>query len=205
MDRVLTGKGAIAELIIVTAGVLIALSVDTLREWRSNRALAAEAHANIQAEIRQNLQQLDIVIAGFKDARTDLSQARELAQSRLDGTPPGDRQLNLGVRLAGLSSAAYDTAGITGAFAHMDQQDVQRLAAVYRMQQRFDAAQDQAMVDVGMLTAAADGALDDDRPPDPDALRAWMRRIESAVGAVNLRYQMATLLKPAYELLLETP
>ena len=205
MDRVLTRKGAVVELIIVTAGVLIALSVDTMREWRSNRVLAAEARVNIQDEIRQNLQQIETVISGFKEARTDLGKARSLAQSRLDGEAPGGGSLNLGFRLAGLSSAADETAEITGAFSHMDNLEVQRFAGVYRMQRQFDAAQDRALIDVGMLTASADGALDDDRPPDPEALRAWIGRVEAAVGAVNLRYQMATLLKPAYELLLTQP
>ena len=47
----MTRKSALLELVIVVAGVLIALSVDTVREWRNERALAAEARANLLSEI----------------------------------------------------------------------------------------------------------------------------------------------------------
>jgi hypothetical protein len=40
----------LVELIIVTAGVLIALSVDSLREWNRHRTLAREAEATIAVE-----------------------------------------------------------------------------------------------------------------------------------------------------------
>lgn len=203
MDRGLTRKGAVVELIIVTAGVLIALSADTVREWRGNRALAAQARTNIRNEIRENLQQIDTVLDGFKEARASLFRARGLALTRLEGKPSEGGNLNLGLRLAGVSAAAYETAEITGAFSQMEPMEVQRFAAVYRMQRQFDEAQDRALFDMGLLTASADRALDDDPPADPATVRGWIERVETAMAAVNLRFQLAGLLKPAYELLLK--
>ena len=64
----MTRKSALLELVIVVAGVLIALSVDTVREWRNERALAAEARANLLSEIGENKQDLDSVLQRFEMA-----------------------------------------------------------------------------------------------------------------------------------------
>lgn len=46
---ILTVKEAIAHLAIVTVGILIALSLEGLVEWRHHRALVREARDNISA------------------------------------------------------------------------------------------------------------------------------------------------------------
>jgi hypothetical protein len=49
---ILTIKEAIVHLAIVTIGILIALSLEGLVEWRHHRELVQEARANIADEIR---------------------------------------------------------------------------------------------------------------------------------------------------------
>lgn len=203
MERGLTAKGALIELVIVTAGVLIALSADTVREWRNNGALADAARASIRNELTQNRRQIETVIAGFQESRGHLFQARALAQHKIEGKPSSGSSLNLNSRLALLSRAAYETAGITGAFAHMDPLDVQRFAAVYQMQRQFDEAQDRMVFEMGMVTASADRALDETPRVDPAAAGAWIERVEAAMAGLNLRYQMASMLKPAYDQVLK--
>src|SRR6185436_1586691 len=111
---VLTLKGALVELAIVTAGVLIALSFDGIREWHANRALAAEAHANLVTEIRRNKAEIDQSIAGLDGALKNYFHAHDVVQSLLDHQPLGEKEMTIGFNLAQLSTAAYATAEVTG-------------------------------------------------------------------------------------------
>ena len=57
--KVLSLSGALVEVALITIGVLIALSFDSLSAWRSNRALVREARANLLNEIRDNRAELE--------------------------------------------------------------------------------------------------------------------------------------------------
>ena len=46
------------ELLTITIGILIALSLDGLLEWQHHRGLAREARSNILIEMRDNRRQL---------------------------------------------------------------------------------------------------------------------------------------------------
>jgi hypothetical protein len=56
-------------LLIVTVGILIALSLEGLVEWRHHRALVEEARANIASEVRENQKGLDGLLKSIPDIR----------------------------------------------------------------------------------------------------------------------------------------
>ena len=132
----MTRKSALLELVIVVAGVLIALSVDTVREWRNERALAAEARANLLSEIGENKQDLDKVLQRFDRAEAEFRKGHAAATNLLAGRPLGIDSLNFGFEMAELSAAAYATAEITGAFAFMDYADVREFSSLYDLQRQ---------------------------------------------------------------------
>jgi hypothetical protein len=59
---VLSWKDALLHLGIVTIGILIALGLESVVEWRHHISLASEARANIVSEIRDNRRELDDVL-----------------------------------------------------------------------------------------------------------------------------------------------
>ena len=56
--RIATIKEFFKELLTITVGILIALSLEGLLEWRHHRELAREARANILSELRENQREL---------------------------------------------------------------------------------------------------------------------------------------------------
>src|SRR5437660_11533422 len=57
--RIASLKEFFKELLTITVGILIALSLEGLLEWKHHRELAREARANILSELRENLRELD--------------------------------------------------------------------------------------------------------------------------------------------------
>jgi hypothetical protein len=134
------------QLVIVTAGVLIALLLEGLVQWSQHRTLAREAEANIRAELRENMGRLDHF---FEKARTfgeERKQLRKLIDAllarRLEGKPiEGSRDYSLNYRLTQLTAAAWQTAGATGALGHMSYATVKNYAQAYYVQAEFEQLQ----------------------------------------------------------------
>lgn len=193
----MTRRGAAIELVIVTAGVLIALSVDTVREWRSHRSLAAEARANLLNEIRANKREIDDVLANFARTEADYRKGYTAAENLLAGRPIGFNELHFGFRLAELSAAAYTTAEVTGAFGFMDYDDVRAFSGVYDFQRKYDALQDQSISSIIAVTGPM-VVTDGPGPNRPEDLLEWKRRIESAIGGLQIQKQLGDRLSAAY-------
>lgn len=77
-------KQFLEELVTITAGILIALALEGLVNWRHHRTLAREARANVLSEVREN--------------QRDLTKEREdLGKVEQDGLPrPSCRTRNGG-------------------------------------------------------------------------------------------------------------
>jgi hypothetical protein len=202
-ERIMTPKGAVIELIIVTVGVLIALSVDTVREWRANDALAAEARGNILSEIRENKRQLDQALVQLDANQKEYVAAHGAINNLLAGRPLGIEKLEFGTRLASISIAAYQTAEVTGAFGYMDYQEAREFAGLYDVQAKYLAMQDQALSNLAEVM----GPIRLGTGPD-DLSRAemeeWKRSIERAFGLLEIQGQLGNLLSQAYARALES-
>ena len=69
------------QFITVTAGVLIALFIDGLVEWKNNRELVAEAHATIVREVADNLKELEgLVEGGRRRSNADIDERASLCE-----------------------------------------------------------------------------------------------------------------------------
>src|SRR5881394_3806277 len=78
---ILTIKETIVHLAIVTAGILIALSLEGAVEWRHHRALVREARTNIAAEIQDNRKELQKTLDRFDVMYMHLSDAAEKVEA----------------------------------------------------------------------------------------------------------------------------
>ena len=75
---VLTLEQSVVHLAIVTAGVVIALSLEGLVESSHQRSLVREASANLTSELQPNQQELERFIGKIEPMRTKLLHAIEV-------------------------------------------------------------------------------------------------------------------------------
>jgi hypothetical protein len=198
----MTRRGAIIELAIVTAGVLIALSFDTVREWRSNRAMADEARTNLLAEIRANKSAIDGVLTVAEENRKVYRGLyRRVRQTIAGKAEATDESFNLNVRLANLSDAAYTTAETIGAFRYMPYQDARDFASLYGQQRKYAAMQDAAATNVSVVTGSM--MFTDFEDAVPAQLDEWRRNLEQVVTQLDVRTGAAAQLSKSYAAFLE--
>jgi hypothetical protein len=201
--HIFTRSGLLLELGIVTAGVLIALSVDTVRVWRTHQSLAAEARSQMLSEVAQNKKALERVLASLDGTQKTYFRALRDARGRLAGKAADTGDFNMSVSMAPLSSAAYTTAEITGALGYMNYDEVRRFADVYEAQRRYQALQDEIAIGEWEIATPVmfGGSL---LASHPRELEAWTHSLEQLIAKLlslhgfgeGLRIAYVGILKP---------
>jgi hypothetical protein len=143
--RVHSVRSFLLELLTITAGVLIALSVDSLREWQQHRSLAREARQTIAREMADNRREVDAALAAAPDRDRRLDAALRLANELLAGTPSASYEIELGLGLSEMSRTGWQSAERTGALSHMEYGEVQKYARIYALQELYESTQRRAV------------------------------------------------------------
>ena len=130
-------KDLLIQLGTITAGILIALSFEGIREWRHERALVREARETIAREINANLKEVDGGNSTISTRQARVAGLLELVDLAIAKKPKDVHQIDISANLADLSAAGWQTAERMGALAHMDYDEVQRYSKVYSVQQLF--------------------------------------------------------------------
>ena len=209
---VLTLKQAAVHLVIVTAGVMIALSLEGLLEWSHQRALVREAKANLTTELQSNKKELERFIGKIAPMREKLLQAITV----VDGLPdpvnvekasslfrPGSNPdfIMVPYDRAELSAASRTTAEITGAFALMEYAEVTKYATVYDRQALFDKVQNDVLNSA--LSAASLGLIVDFQKASQVELGDVKRQLRLALGNVFAVEEIGRALTAAYDRVIE--
>ncbi len=197
----MTRKGALIELAIVTAGVLIALSVDGVRGWMAERALVADARANLASELRDNKAAVDRFRQTIPTRRNELDTIGSIATTRLQGKPSPSGEAALGFTLADVTAASRSTAEITGAFGLMDYAEVKDYASVYDLQRRFSELQEDTMTLLRSVLSRID--LIEAPKPSVAELEAWLRDIHTLEAQLLFLDQIGEQLSTGYGTVIE--
>jgi hypothetical protein len=196
---VLTKKGAVVELAIVTVGVLIALSFDGVRGWMRERSLVEEARTNLATEMSANRGAIDEFIKTIPTRERELERLREITKILLAGQPvSGTAALN--IELPELASAAYSSAQLTGAFGSMDYAEVSDYAAVYGFQSNIEELQ-KGIIGEMQIVLARTWLIDEPKPP-PQEVELWRRDIDVLRARLFFLKQFAEQLRDSYAKLL---
>jgi hypothetical protein len=141
------------QLVTITAGILIALSLEGLVEWNHNRALVREARTTISREIADNKKNVDDVLAKSDYRKKSLDSALQLAHELLTEKEKKSRthKIDLGFEMADLTMAGWHSAERTGALSHMEYSRVQEYSRLYDLQELFTQQQRRSLE---RLTAA---------------------------------------------------
>ena len=191
-----TTRQFVLDLFMITAGVLIALSVDGLREWVQNRRVVATAQATSEREIRENRDEVLSVVGGESERRQNLDQALQLANDLIEGQASPINSINLGFNLAEMSAASWEVAQRSGALAHMDYDQARRYARVYETQARFAQLQDRSLA---RLESAAAVASSDPRGLRPEDLQSLREQVLGMIGELQIERQLASRLLELYD------
>ena len=185
------------QFVTVTAGVLIALMIDGLVDWKSNRDLVAEARATITRELADNKKDLELTLSSFPRDREESLNALKFVDDLLHAKKTSRTSLNLHYNMADLSTASWRTAERTGALAHMDYAEVQKFSKVYDVQDVF--LQQQRMIFNQLATASAlfGGDFDPDQPNVKD-LELFRERVMALQGAAMIQEDLGKHLVELY-------
>lgn len=202
---ILTLKEAVVHLAIVTVGILIALSLEGLLEWRHHRALAREARANIEDEIRDNRKDLRVVRGKMDGMLRRLSEAAdtvdalsthwdEAAATALFAAP-GPKYVMDNYDLATLNTSSHTTAETTGALSYMDYAEAKRYADIYTKQEMFVRQQTQSADSAQTAAALGLGLVKKPSAADFDAVK---RQLRVAAGELLFTQGYADVLLRSY-------
>ena len=188
----------IRELTTITAGVLIALSLEGLVQWGRDVALVREARGTIRRELADNRREVQSVLSSVDSRRKNLDMALRFANELLSKRETGINEVQLGFNVADLSTASWDTAGSTGALGHMDYGEVQRYADLYSVQALYSDRQKGTME---RLAAAATMFSDRRDPKDasPEDLQLFRRQVLAMHSDLMLEEQLGTRLIEMYD------
>jgi hypothetical protein len=190
-------KDFFTHLLIVTAGILIALSLEGLLEWRHHRELADEARTNIMSEIRANEKDLQVFLNVVPEIRKNQMAFLEAVQGVLGRGKSGAPVPPLSCRLAELSNTSWTTSQTIGALAFMPYAEVKKFAGVYQLQDeylRLQVRTEDAVVAALSLLAVNTNPGSLSRPE----LGAERDRILASLSALTAETQVGEFLDKAY-------
>jgi hypothetical protein len=188
----------LVELVIVTAGVLIALLLEGLLEWNHYRALVRETRATITREIADNKTEVEAVLATLESRRQRLAGAQRFADELIAHKKTDITEMNLGFEFAELTAAAWHGAEQTGALAHMDYGDVQHYSQLYELQALY-AEQQRRSLETLSAALAFFGVSADPNAAAVDDLKAFRQHVLTLRAQLMVEEQLARRLTQRYQ------
>lgn len=129
------------EIVTITAGILIALWIDDLRETRREQALVRNAHQQLTREIADNLRDVNGTEASREAHQQTFMDGLQALDTQATGKPAAV-MAPLSLNSPSFPRSAWDTAGRTGALALMEYKDVKAYSELYDLQDLVDRAQE---------------------------------------------------------------
>lgn len=195
---IMTLREFLVHLLVVTAGILIALGLEQSVEMLHHHNLAREARENMLAEIRDNRKDLENHMAGFEKFRKERNDDIALIDRLLAHQHLTHMQTGLAFSGGTLSSASWTTASTVGALSYMDYDEVKRFAGVYKLQEMYDRLEGEQIgtvqTGIGMLNLLNEGP----EKVTEGELRAIKQQLLQASASLTVISQVAQQLDAEY-------
>jgi hypothetical protein len=188
-------KEFLLQILTITIGILIALSLEALVASMHHRSLVREANANLANEMRANRRQVDALFVKAMPRMTkEIEEALAVAHAFLEKRTPTHARIEMNYTIAQLTSTGWTTAQNTGAVGLMEYAEVERLANVYELQSRFNGIQDRLVEGYVMAGPEADPET-----ASPEELRAWRARLVTIQAHLRAAHNLARALVAGYD------
>jgi len=189
-------KDLFIHLATITAGILIALSLEGILEWRHHRNLVREAKENITVELAGNKRAVDTSLAGLPTQVKNYRNALNFAGEKLKNKHTEINELTIGFAVPSISAVAWKTAETTGALGHMKYAEVQKYAEVYDVQELYVRTEAQKLARVSQVEAIVmDG---DPNKASLKDLESFRQQILVALADLVTEESLAKELSQAY-------
>ncbi len=143
-ERMESIRDFLLHLLTITIGLLIALSLEGIVEWRHHVHLVAEARKTLRSEMEHNREDLRKAVPVLKRERAEMDEnlsyiGRVQSSSHSKEAQHGSLQTDF--QITDLRETAWKTAQASGALGYMPYDEAQRYAGVYEKQQSFLTSQ----------------------------------------------------------------
>ncbi len=170
-------------LLTITAGLLIAIALESAVEALHHRHQRIEAEGTIREELQDNRAKLLKMQGETTDEIKNLNKALVFLEDLRSGKKDDPRDIKLGFNVEPLQDAGWRTAMATGAVSYIDPKLVQKFATAYHEQENYEAAVTQALLNYEVLDTYIETGQD---PRDMGA-----KDIDTAIS--DLRRSLADL------------
>lgn len=200
-------KEMLVHLVLITLGVLIALSFEGVASWRDHRALVREARANLTSEIRDNMKELGNRLQRLPKEKEDVEHAIDVVElltdrKKFDALKGGSAGVQLGFTTADLQNASHTTAEVTGSFGLMEYEEVKKYATLYGHQELYMRFQQDAMQNMTRSLAAV-GILSEPEKATPREAEDCKAAFRLTIAALTAEEQLGQSLLKEYERVLD--
>jgi hypothetical protein len=196
-------KDFLLHLLTITIGLLIALGLEGYAEHWRQRELKKDADTKLRQEIRDNAQELVLVHKANASEQENLKRIVDFLNARKKNEPYDTHQIRLDFTMGDVNSASWKTAAATGALGFMEYDQVQRYAAVYQLQDKYSALQDQTIDEFLQLQSYVIYGFDPKKitPVDAGSAELDTRRALAHLVAMD---QVGTALASQYDAVLKS-
>jgi len=185
-QRIASLRDFALHILTITIGLLIALALEGLVEWRHHRNLVREAEASLRGEIAQNRQVMESIFKEIDAAQAKLDQdLRVLDRLRTETATQAAAEhasIELTFHISGFNDVAWKTAQNTGALGYMPYDEAQTFSGIYDAQGEVYRIQQQVLDDVVQA-----GALIIDKKPDTPFSAALIDEETRRIGQIKIR------------------
>jgi hypothetical protein len=196
-------KDFLLHLLTITIGLLIALGLEGYAEHWKQRELKKDADTKLRQEIRDNGQEIASVHEAHASELANLKRIVDFLNARKKNEPYDTRQIRLDFTVGDLKSASWKTAAATGALGFMEYDQVQRYSAVYQLQDKYQALQDQTIDEFLQLQSYFIYGFDTEKITPVDAGSAE-RDTRRALAHLTAMDQVGTALASEYDAVLKS-
>jgi hypothetical protein len=196
-------KDFLLHLLTITIGLLIALGLEGYAEHWKQKELKKDADTKLRQEIEDNEKEIAVVHNATTTEQANLKRIVDFLSARKKNQPYDVSQLRLDFTMGDLESASWKTAAATGALGFMEYDQVQRYAAVYQLQDKYSALQDQTIDGFLQLQSYIIYGFDPAKitPADAGSAELDTRRTLARLTAMD---QLGTALAKEYEAVLKS-
>jgi len=196
-------KDFLLHLLTITIGLLIALGLEGYAEHWKQRELKKDADTKLRQEIRDNVQEIALVHNANASEVQNLRRIDDFLRARKKNEPYDIHQIRIDFTVGDLKSASWKTAAATGALGFMEYDQVQRYAAVYQLQDKYLALQDQTIDEFLQLQSYLIYGFDPEKitPADAGSAELDARRTLAHLTAMD---QVGTALAREYDAVLKS-
>jgi hypothetical protein len=192
------------QLITITVGLLIALSLEGTVEWIHHRHLMHEAQASLLKEIKANAAAVPERLKVLQEQQAALKAAIS-ALTKIIAHPDSTAHdsMSIGFSITGFESVSWTTAQTTGAITYMPYELAEQYSDIYSEQALIELQVQQAIRDMTVSVGPFVGSTEGASPPNAEDAKVIKRNVETLQGQLYLIGELNKTMAELYKQFLD--